>query len=175
MAYVRESLLVNSLRERATPRLSLRPIVEEDLDALVEIHVDPETNAHAPGGPPSRDQARAMLTSFVASWDTSELSYWTVEHDDLVIGVAGVEVREVLGRACWNLYYRFAKEAWGHGYATEAAREAVDAAQLSDPTLPITARTRASNTAATRVAERVGLKRRPDLDHDEFIVFAAHW
>jgi RimJ/RimL family protein N-acetyltransferase len=163
------------LRERSTARLRLRAIAEEDLPALVEIHIDPETNVHSPGGPPSRDQAQSMLASFVASWDTSELSYWTVACDERVIGVVGVETREVLGRACWNLYYRLSPASWGHGYATEAASEAIEAARGLEPTLPITARTRPSNTPAVRVAERVGLTRRPDLDHDGYVVLAMGW
>jgi RimJ/RimL family protein N-acetyltransferase len=166
---------MTALRERSTGRLRLRPIAEEDIPELVEIHVDPETNAHSPGGPPSRDQARSMIASFVASWDTTELSYWTVERADLVLGVVGVERRELLGRGTWNLYYRLSAASWGHGYATEAAREAVEAARLLDAALPITARTRPSNTRAVRVAERVGLARRPDLDHDGYVVLAANW
>ena len=168
-------MIVNPLRERVTARLRLRPIVEDDLETLVEIHVDPATSAHAPGGPPSPDQARAMLASFAASWKSADLSYWTVEHEHRVIGVTGVERREVLDRSGWNLYYRFAPAWWGRGFATEAAREAVQAARLAEPTLPITARTRPSNTPAVRVAERAGLYRRPDLDHDGFVVLAANW
>ena len=166
---------MNPLRERATARLRLRPILEDDLDTLVEIHADPATNAHAPDGPPSPEQARAMLTSFVASWDSADLSYWTVELERRVIGVAGVEQRDVLGRSCWNLYYRFAPAWWGRGYATEAAREAVQVGQLAEPTLPIAARTRPSNAPALRVAQRAGLVRRPDLDHDGFVVLASNW
>jgi RimJ/RimL family protein N-acetyltransferase len=166
---------MTSTQARSTARLRLRPIAQGDIPALVEIHIDPETNAHSPSGPPSRDQAQSMLASFVASWNTSELSYWTVERDNLVLGVVGAEVREVLGRACWNLYYRLSAASWGHGYATEAAREAVEAARLLEPSLPITARTRPSNTPAMRVAQRVGLARRPDLDHDGFVVLAANW
>ena len=116
-----------------------------------------------------------MLASFVTSWESADLSYWTVELEQRVIGVAGVEGRDVLGRPGWNLYYRLGPEWWGHGYATEAAKTAVRAARFSETGWPITARTRASNTAAVRVAERAGLSRRQDLDRDGFVVLASNW
>lgn len=171
----RQSLLMDSARDRQTFRLHLRPVELQDRDAFLEIHADPRTNVHTPGGPPAQEWIEGMLAGVIASWENSGMSYWSVEVDRRVIGVAGVEVHKILGRDCWNLYYRFAPEAWGQGYAAEAAREAVEVAQLIEPPRPIVARTRSANTPAIRVAERAGLVRRPDLDHEGFVVLAANW
>jgi len=73
-----------------------------------------------------------------------------------------------------NLYYRFMPSAWGQGYATEMAQTAVHFAQTYLPQLPIIARIRDENVASKRVAERVGLLRRPDLDA-EHVIFALGW
>jgi RimJ/RimL family protein N-acetyltransferase len=58
----------------------------------------------------------------------------------------------------WNLGYRFAPEAWGHGFATEAARASLAAAQEARPRTPVTARVLAANAASVRVLERLGLE-----------------
>ena len=166
---------MESTRERRTARLLLRPIRPSDRDALTDIHVDPRTNAHTPGGPPDRKAIEAMLASFIAAWAGSGHSYWAVELEATIIGVAGIEPRTILGRDCWNLYYRFDPGSWGHGFATEAAREAVAVAGSLEPGRPIVARTRPANELATWVAERAGLARRADLDHEGFVVLAANW
>jgi ribosomal-protein-alanine N-acetyltransferase len=171
----RHDLIMDSTRERRTTRLLLRPVEPSDRDALTSIHIDPRTNAHTPDGPPDRDATEAMLASFVAAWEGDGHCYWAVELEGTIVGVAGVEVRTILGRECWNLYYRFDPDSWGRGFATEVAREGVAVAGCVEPTLPIVARTRPANEAAIRVAERAGLARRPDLDHDGFVVLAANW
>lgn len=168
--------VVDYREHRKTARLILRPIAASDRDAFVAIHVDPRTNAHAPGGAPLIDGAEAFLFSLVDAWE-NELSYWAVESpgDGLVVGFAGVEARVVLDRPCWNLYYRFKPGAWGMGFATEVAREAVAIAEAIHPDRPTVARTRAGNIPAIRVAERAGLTRRPDLDHDAYAVLTTDW
>ncbi len=54
---------------RRTARLTLRPLVERDLDALVAIETDAATNAHRPGGPPSREDVARHLAGFIAAWN----------------------------------------------------------------------------------------------------------
>lgn len=147
------------------------PAVKYPRDA---IHVDQRTNVHTPGGPPSVGSAEAFFWSLVEAWDHG-LCYWAVEFNESVIGFAGIEGRTVLGRDCWNLYYRFTPEVWGQGLATEVASEAVRVAAAVDDSRPVVARTRATNLAAASVAERAGLTRRVDLDHDGYIVFASKW
>ena len=163
------------MRERRTERLVLRPIVESDLDVLTTIHVDPRTNEHSPDGPPDPARARAMLESFVAAWSGDGHGYWAAVLDGVVVGAAGVEARMVMGRECWNLYYRFAAEVWGRGLATEAACEAVAAATALDAARPVVARTRPANERAVRVAEHAGLVRRAELDHDGYAVLVSGW
>ncbi|MEU5554050.1 GNAT family N-acetyltransferase [Micromonospora sp. NPDC047793] len=59
---------------------------------------------------------------------------------------------------------RFAPPHWGHGYATEAARHAVEWSAAHTPDLPVLARTTADNLPSIRTAQAAGLVRRPDLD-----------
>jgi RimJ/RimL family protein N-acetyltransferase len=156
-----------------TERLRLRRITLDDLPALIEISTDPRTNAHRPGGAPTPAQSQELLREFVADWERHGIGYWVVEHQGEVIGIAGVKAVSVNGAACWNLYYRFAPESWGQGLAAEAAATAVTVARQREPQRPVVARTRPENDAAIRLAERIGMTRRPDLDWRGLIAFAA--
>lgn len=71
------------------------------------------------------------------------------------LGSAGAAMLEV---DAWNLGYRFAPEAWGHGFATEAATMALAAARSIRPETPVTARVLANNHASIRVLERLDLQ-----------------
>jgi RimJ/RimL family protein N-acetyltransferase len=161
-------------KHRTTARLNLRPIAATDRDHFVAIHIDPRTNIHVPTGTPSIEWAEAFLDSLLAAW-TADLSYWAVECDGVVVGFGGVEPRMVLDRPCWNLYYRFAPEVWGKGFATEVASEAVKAAEAAQPDRPTVVRTRPGNIPAISVAERAGLTRRPELDHEGLAVLTTRW
>ena len=43
------------------------------------------------------------------------MGYWAVELGGQVIGILGVRPLAFRERECWNLYDRFAPEAWGKG------------------------------------------------------------
>ena len=116
-----------------------------------------------------------MLDAFIQAWDEYGISYWSVEFEGELIGVAGIEPLEFGDRSCWNLYYRLTPSAWGKGLASEAAREAVSVAAAVEPEWPVVARTRPGNLPSARVAQRAGLERRSDLDADGYVVFARGW
>jgi len=155
--------------------LVLRAVVPADLPAVLALETDPAANAHRPGGPPPVDVVAATLEGWVRSWQQHGIGYWLVEHDGQAVGLAGLRPLTLADRACWNLYYRFSPAAWGRGFATSAAREAVRVARAATPVLPVVARTRPANRAAVRVAERAGLLRRPELDVDGLLVLARDW
>lgn len=115
------------------------------------------------------------LEDVVRSWRQHGVGYWAVERDGEFLGVAGLRATTVSGRDCWNLYYRLRPSVWGKGFATEAAREALDVAGKLRPRLPVIARTRPANDAAKKVAARAGMDRHPELDADGFEVFAHGW
>jgi ribosomal-protein-alanine N-acetyltransferase len=139
------------------------------------IHIDPRTNAHRPGGAPSTADSEQVFQEFLRCWQDHGVGYWAVEFAGQVLGVAGVRPLRFRARECWNLYYRFAPEAWGRGLAVEAAREAVAVAETHRPGWPVLARTRPANSAAVRGAQKAGLARRSDLDSDGFVVLARGW
>jgi LysM repeat protein len=102
------------------------------------------------------------------AWDEHGFGYQVVELTDQprsVIGFTGVR------RSTWsdvpvlNLYYRYAADHHGHGYATEGARHVVAWAAARYPATPVVAITTLDNTGSQRTAEAAGLARRPQLEH----------
>ena len=160
---------------RRTADLVLRPVRAEDVESLVAIETDPRTTRNSPTGPPTREQAKQLLLSVVAAWDEGGPHYWAVQHERQLVGTAGLRRAKLHERECWNLYYRLSPDVWGRGFATQAAREAVGFAAVMLGELPVVARTRPDNSAAQRVALKVGLERREDLDSNGFCTFASSW
>lgn len=144
---------------RHTERLCLREPAAADLDAVHRIHADPATNVYNPAGPvQDLAQTSAMLDDWRQAWTETGYAYWAVREscDGPVIGIAGILPRTVDGIAVFNLYYRFAPEAWGRGYAAETARAALELAALQ-AARPMIAVCHEDNLASRRVAETVGM------------------
>jgi ribosomal-protein-alanine N-acetyltransferase len=117
-----------------------------------------------------------MVEDWLSDWRTG-MGYWCVRlaEDGALIGVAGV--RRTGDDHTYNLYYRFAASSWGNGYATEAARHAVQTS-LTDPSAVVRALIRPTNSGSIAVAERVGLRQVSDAgadagEHLRYVVSAS--
>lgn len=142
----------------ATDRLVLSAASVNDVDALFPITSDPEGWHHAPDGRHRDEQTtRDWLARAADRWVVDGLSYWIVRRreDEQTIGVGGVQ-RQVTGN--WNLYYRLATHAWGHGYAVELARAGLVAAHARDSSVAVIAWALEHHVSSRRVAERAGLR-----------------
>lgn len=160
-----------------TERLLLRRPLHGDLGELHRIHSDPRTWEHRPE---SRQGGRAhsgrRLAHWLAHWESRGYGYWTVELRGRIVGFGGVMLLpRWAGRRsdALNLYYRLEPESWGCGYASELGSAAVGLAGAELPELPVVARIRPGNERSVRVAERIGLLRRPELDDREYLVYAS--
>ncbi|MBV9820421.1 MAG: GNAT family N-acetyltransferase [Solirubrobacterales bacterium] len=159
--------------ERRTARLRLRRPRLPDIPGLVALHLDPRVNEHRPGGPPSTWESEQIVQGFLEAWEREGIGYWLLERNGAVIGVAGVVPFWLADQELWNLYFRLSPAAWGQGLAGEAAREALAVAARLAPGRPVVVQTRPDNVRAIGVARGLAMKRRPDLDHDGFVVFAT--
>ena len=144
-----------------TERLLVRPLREEDAQALHEVWSDPETMRYIPAEPAaSVDETLARVRRHVERHETTGLALWAVEERETgdVVGVCGLFPVEGTGPEV-EVAYHIARRHWGRGIATEAARACVDAGLAAG--LPqIVAFAYPANGASIRVMEKVGM--RPD-------------
>jgi len=150
-----------------TDRLVLREWREEDRAPFAAMNADPRV-AEFLSRPLDRAESDAFVDRIVNHWADDGHGLWAVERreDGRFIGFVGLAVPNFAAAftPCVEVGWRLAPEAWGHGYATEAAREALrfgfeelGLAEIVSFTVPSNARSRA-------VMERIGLTRDPADD-----------
>jgi RimJ/RimL family protein N-acetyltransferase len=145
--------------------LSFRRLTAGDLEVAHLLHGDPETNQHNPyGADPDLATTQIRLDEWLRHWDEYGFGYELIEEDGAVIGICGVRRDVWQGLHVLNLYWRLLPEAWGRGYATIAGQHALDMAREARHREPVVARMLAGNAASARVAEKLGMTRREDLD-----------
>jgi [ribosomal protein S5]-alanine N-acetyltransferase len=141
------------------PALHLRPPQAADIESVMRIHGDPRTNQFNPSGPATAKQASDLLAAWLAHWEMHGFGYWAVMDaaaPSEVIGFGGVMLKNVAHLHGLNIYFRFAPEAWGKGYATELARAGLNLAFNSIGASEVFGLVRPSNMPSRRTLERVG-------------------
>lgn len=150
--------------ELRTERLLLRPLTIDHVDDYHRVYGDLRTWVHLPNGRhTSRGQSAQAIERSMLSHRSFGFGHCAVVLREPVDGLqAGAFIGSagaaMLGFDAWNLGYRFAPEAWGHGFATEAATLSLAAARAARPDTPVTARVLANNPSSVRVLERLGLE-----------------
>lgn len=132
---------MNDTHALNTPRLSLSVPTDADINAIFAIHSDARAYEHRPElAMKSRDEAVELARAWQTNWREKQLGYYVVSTlDGTTIGFTGVRHSEEAGEKVLNLYYRFAPESQGQGYAKEAAAAAIASARgvsLSSPLSP---------------------------------------
>lgn len=153
-----------------TPRLTLRGWREADLAPLAAIHRDPEVMRHL-GGPLPRHESDLIVGRFLEKWmEEGRFGWWALEARETgsligFVGVAAPDFTDPPG-PCIETGWRLARRAWGQGYASEAARAALDHA-FAAGVGEVVAFTVPANGRSRAVMERIGMTRDPaeDFDH----------
>jgi ribosomal-protein-alanine N-acetyltransferase len=142
-----------------TARLVLRGWDDADRAPFAALNADPEVVEHLPG-PLSREESDALIDRLVAHGEAHGFALWAVEAEDLgFVGFAGLNVPnfETAFTPCVEIGWRLARHAWGRGYATEAAREALRFGFEEAGLHEILSWTVPANRRSWRVMERVGM------------------
>ncbi len=160
-----------------TQRLILRRWRPSDLAAYAAMMDDPEVTYWLGGGQ-SRAEAEAHLKFLDQTLDARGFAILAIvrKADGAFIGSAGLaEVRgDIAFAPAVEVGWRLARHAWGHGYATEAARAAIDDGFSRLGLTEIVSFTAASNQRSQAVMERLGLVRDPTRDFDHPKLAADH-
>lgn len=137
-----------------TGRLLLRPLVLGDLEEVLELHRQPAVVEFL--GPTTRALARKRLEFCEQNWRE--------RGHDLMAVLERSSGRFVgrIGLRYWPQFneteagWAMRREAWGRGYATEAARAAIDWGFQTLPVPYVTAMIRPDNSRSLGVARRLG-------------------
>jgi RimJ/RimL family protein N-acetyltransferase len=138
-----------------TERLTLRGWREDDLDAYARITADPEVMRFM-GGTLDRAEAWRQIALFTGHWELRGYGLWVVERDGALIGRIGLWRPE--GWPGLEVGWLLARPSWGVGYATEAARTAVEWAWSALDTDRLISLIAPENHASARVAQRLDMR-----------------
>jgi RimJ/RimL family protein N-acetyltransferase len=145
-----------------TPRLRLVELDLSHLPALAAMLADPVVMRYFP---------RVMTTDETEQWLRRTIDRYrqhgtgllaVIQNDEggpVFLGDCGLQVRTFGGQLHLELGYHFTRRAWGHGYATEAARACVAYALRHSDVADVVALIRPENGPSIGVARRVGMTR----------------
>jgi RimJ/RimL family protein N-acetyltransferase len=151
-----------------TPRLLLRRWEETDRAPFAAIVADPEV-AGPLGG--ARLQAPDYFDAMRAFWAKHGNGSLAIVADGVLVGRIGLRRQPVEWRHPMQgeveVGWMLARSAWGHGYATEAARAMLAWGFQTLDLRQIWSWTSLANLRSQAVMTRLGLTRVPDRDFDQ--------
>ena len=148
--------------EIRTARLVLRRWEPQDRDPFAELCADPVVMEHFPRTL-TRAEADEWVDAVVAHFEENGYGLWAVEVDGRFAGFNGLRWTEMLARTELEIGWRMATWAWGHGYATEAARAALEVGLEVHG--DVASWTAVTNQRSWHVMERLGMRREAEFDH----------
>lgn len=151
-----------------TDRLRLRELTPADEDALAAMFADPEVMTWiGSGGVRPRADARKVLERELAGYAERGYGEWalTRRDDDEMIGLCGlIDWPDVDGRPETEVAYLLRRDAWGRGYATEAATAIRDHARSVLGRERLICLIYPANVASARVARKLGMAHEKDVE-----------
>lgn len=159
-----------------TERLVLRSWAPGDLARFAEVTNTPPVMRWL-GGVADAPTLEAMEARVLSCHERTGHCFWLVERQNdggmlagQVLGFCGLKRADAPGSSiagAFEIGWRLREDAWGKGYAKEAASAALDAAFVRFAAPEVFAITVVENTASWGLMERLGMRRRPDLDYED--------
>ena len=141
-----------------TLRLTLRPFTEADIDPLHRLLNGGDVLRYFPNPePPSRERVQKIITHHLNHWAERGLGWWAVELNAKpgLIGCAGLEFLPETNET--EVAYLLGEAWWGQGFATEAARAALQFGFETHKLETIIALVHPENKGSLHVAEKLGM------------------
>jgi RimJ/RimL family protein N-acetyltransferase len=158
-------------------RILLRPWRSSDLAAFATINADPVVMEYLPA-PLTRAESDAMADRIERHVEAHGFGLWALEVPGEVpfAGYVGLSVPrfEASFTPCVEIGWRLAREHWGRGYATEAARVALGAAFGPLGLNEVVSFTVPHNLRSRRVMERIGMRHDPTEHFDHPLLPEGH-
>lgn len=141
----------------STERLVLRPVMADDHAAVLAHWTQPDVRRFLfDGAALSGVEVAETIEESIGDFAARGFGVWLIELGSAagLIGTAGLRP---LGSSGLEIFYSLAPGAWGHGYATEAARAVVEYG-LGPLGLPeVLAEVDEGNAASVAVVRRLGM------------------
>ena len=154
----------------STARLLLRRWADADRGPFAALNADPEVMRYF-RGPLDRAASDAFIDRIESSFDELGYGLWAVElrSSGEFIGFTGLARQTFAAHftPAVEVGWRLARSAWGHGYASEAARRAIANGFDDFGLAEIVSFTYVNNVRSRAVMERIGMTRDPadDFEH----------
>lgn len=140
-------------------RLMLRLFSNDDAAIVFDLNKDSEVTKYTHDPINGLEQARLVLEkNILPQYALNSFGRWAVhlKADKSFIGWCGLKYRPELNEI--DLGYRFKKEFWGMGYATEAAFASIKYGFETLQLPRITGRAEPDNIASIKVLEKCGMR-----------------
>jgi RimJ/RimL family protein N-acetyltransferase len=152
--------------ELLTERLLLRDYRDDDLDAVQVYASDPEVCRFMEWGPNTLEDTRLFLDTVTGSAREQPRTAYelAITREGELVGGIGLRVESEAHRR-GSVGWVLRRDAWGHGYATEAARALIAFGVESLGLHRIEATCEPANVASARVMAKVGMRPEGHLRH----------
>jgi RimJ/RimL family protein N-acetyltransferase len=151
-----------------TARLMLRPWRDSDLLLFAEQNADPIVMRYLIG-PLTREESDVYVARSQRDLAEVGICKWAVEAPGVAPFIGSVGLSRVRFEASFTpaveIAWRLHRHFWGQGYATEAARAAIEDGFTRVGLNEIVALTALKNTPSQRVMEKLGMTRTIEFDH----------
>ena len=148
-----------------TSRLLLRPFTLDDVDAAYRVlEGHPDVWKYDPGFQRTREQRAAIIRRYSETNEPDGCGTLAVveQHSQQVIGYVGLQLyilpREPFATPEVELYYKFGRDFWGYGYATEACQALIRFAFDELRLARLVTITQPTNTSSIMLLERLGMR-----------------
>ena len=163
--------------ELRTERLLLRQWHPADREPFAALNADPLVMEHFPGLL-TAEESNARITRMEAHFEQHGFGLWAVEIVDIAAfaGFIGLSIPQFEAHftPCVEIGWRLAAEHWGHGYATEGARAALQFGFESLRLAEIVSFTVPENVRSRRVMEKLGMTHDPSEDFEHPVLPEGH-
>jgi RimJ/RimL family protein N-acetyltransferase len=150
-------------------RVLLRGWLEEDLEPFAALNRDPRVMEHYPALLTRAESDAFVVEGAVPAFAERGFGPWAVEVAGVApfIGYVGLKAPTFEARftPCVEIGWRLAASAWGHGYATEAARLAIAYGFAEGGLDEIVSFTVPANRRSVAVMQRLGMRADGEFDH----------
>jgi [ribosomal protein S5]-alanine N-acetyltransferase len=138
-------------------RLLFRQFTLDDAQLLVDLNSDPEVMKYLHEPETTMENAPQVLRDIILPQYENGLGRWAVflKYTEEFIGWCGLKY--LAGSNEIDLGYRFKKQYWGKGYATEAAKTCISYAFAHLNVQKIIARAHIDNNASLHVIKKCGM------------------